>query len=222
MSDIVALKKQAKKLGIDTAGKDEKALKKAIATAEAASEKSGGLDVKALAADIAAVLAKHFSGSTESAEEEDEEEEEEEEEEKPAKKEAAKKEPAKKAAKGKKEEDEEEEEEEDEEDEEDEAVLTLHPDEIEEMQQADLLALAKKLNANYETKIDLKQKDTEKLRKAVLKAIADNAEEDEEEEEDDEEEEEDEKPAKKSAPATKKGKKLAWRRPRSLQRRGRV
>lgn len=218
MSDIVALKKQAKKLGIDTAGKDEKALKKAIATAEAASEKSGGLDVKALAADIAAVLAKHFSGSTESAEEEDEEEEEEEEEEKPAKKEAAKKEPAKKAAKDKKEEEEEEDEEEDEEDEE---GLELDPDEIEEMKQADLLALAKKLNANYETKIDLKQKDTEKLRKAVLKAIADNAEEDEDEE-DDEEEEEDEKPAKKSAPAAKKGKKLAWRRTRSLQRRKRV
>lgn len=217
MSDIVALKKQAKRLGIDTAGKDEKALKKAIATAEAASEKSGGLDVKALAADIADLLAKHFSGSTESAEEEDEEDEEEEE--KPAKKEAAKKEPAKKAAaKGKKEEEDEEEEDEEEEDEE---ALELDPDEIEEMEQADLLALAKKLNANYETKIDLKQKDTEKLRKAVLKAIADNAEEDEEEEEEDEEEDEEEKPAKKPAPAAKKGKKLAWRRPRSLQRRGR-
>lgn len=206
MSDIVDLKKKCKAAGIDTAGKSEAQLKKALAAAAApaAAPAAAGIDFEALGAALAKVYAEHFSSLTPSApaeEEEEGEDEEEEEEEKPAKKGKAEKkeEPAKKGKASKKDEDEEEEEEEDGDD------LEIDLEEIAEMDLKGLQSIAKKLNDEAEAGIDAKEKNVEKLRKAVVKACeALGEDEEEDEEEDEDEEEEEEKPAPK-----KKSKKLA-------------
>lgn len=198
MSDIVDLKKKCKAAGIDTAGKSEAQLKKALAAAAAPA--AAGIDFEALGAALAKVYAEHFSSLTPSApaeEEEEDEDEEEEEEEKPAKKGKAEKkeEPAKKGKASKKDEDEEEEEDGDD--------LEIDLEEIAEMDLKGLQGIAKKLNDEAEAGIDAKEKNVEKLRKAVVKACEALGE-DEEEDEEEEDEEEEEKPAPK-----KKSKKLA-------------